>query len=43
MSMLVVFIMNMLMDVLFTIVYVGMLVFIIGMATHLNSPPISFW
>lgn len=38
-SVLVLCIVNMLMDVLFTLVGVGMLMLIIIMATHLGSPP----
>jgi hypothetical protein len=41
MSVLVLCIVNMLVNMLFTIVNVGMLMLIVIMATHLNSPPFS--
>jgi len=36
-------IMNMLVDVRFAVVHVGMLMFIIVVATHLDSPPINIF
>jgi hypothetical protein len=39
MLMFMIYIMNMLVDVRFAVVHVGMVMFIISVATHLNSPP----